>query len=195
MENPQLIELQGGAETTRVSLDPPTQSLLYTVSILNGSIMQVFSLDAATMTPVPDCGAFSPTAFQLTPATRETTLPPTVPTPTDLVVTVTDANTALTIADLPLVALAMNEHDFCPEGPLPPVRPALGLTQVSPGTLNLVFASEVDVTYEILFAPSLGADFDSIESIPGTGANINHSLNVPSVGEGYYQLSATRNAD
>jgi hypothetical protein len=195
LENPQLIELQGGAETTRVSFDPPTQSLLYAVSLLNGGIMQVFSLDAATLTPVPDCGLFSPTTFQLTPAARETALPPTVPTPGNLTITTTDANTTLTPTDLPLVALTINEFNFCPDGPQPPVRPVLGLTQASPGTLSLVFNSEADVTYEILFAPSLGANFEPIETIPGTGATINHSLNVPTGGEGYYQLSATRNPD
>jgi hypothetical protein len=195
LENPQLIGLQGGAETTRISLDPSTQSLLYTVSILNGGMMQVFSMDAATMTPARDCGLFTPTEFQLTPATRETTLPPTVPTPVNLAITATDANTALTPTELPLVALAMNEFNFCPEGPQPPIRPTLGLAQASPGTLNLVFASETDVTYEILFAPSLGADFEPIHSLPGTGATISHPLNVPTVGEGYYQLRATRNAN
>jgi hypothetical protein len=195
LENAQLIGMEGGTETTRISLDPPTQSLLYTVSALNGGIMKVFSFDAATLTPVPDCGGFSPTTFQLTPATRETVSPPTVPTPGNLTITATDANTTLAPTDLPLVALTINEFNFCPDGPQPPVRPVLGLTQTSPGTLNLVFDSEADVTYEILFAPSLDADFEPIESIPGTGATINHSLNLPTVGEGYYQLSTTRNAD
>jgi hypothetical protein len=195
LENPQLIGLQGGAETTRISLDPPTQSLLYTVSILNGGIMQVFSMDAATMTPARDCELFTPTAFQLTPAAREAILPPTIPTPVNLAITATDANTVLTPDDLPLVALAMNDYNFCPEGPLPPIPPVLELVPVSPTTLNLVFNSEADVTYEVLFVPSLGTDFEPIGTIPGTGATINHSLDVPTGGEGYYQLSATRNPD
>ncbi|MCW5553657.1 MAG: hypothetical protein KIS67_16050 [Verrucomicrobiae bacterium] len=194
LENPQLIGLQGGAETTRISLDPATQSLLYTVSIVNGGIMQVFSMDTAIMTPARDCELFTPTAFQLTPATREAILPPTVPTPLNLAITATDANTTLTAADLPLVALAMYEWDFCPEGPLPPVRPVLQLSQGSPGSLNLVFNSEIGVTYEILFAPSLDANFEPIESLPGTGGPITHSLNIPADGAGYYQVSASRDA-
>lgn len=195
LENPQLIAYQGSVETTRVSLDAATQSLLYTASSGNGSVISVVSMDAATMTPARDCGLFTPTTFQLTTATRETTAPPPGPTPVNLAITATDANTALTPTDLPLVPLAINEFNFCPEGPQPPIRPALGLVQVSPGTLNLVFASETDVTYEVLFAPALGADFEPVESLPGTGATISHPLNVPAVGEGYYQLRATRNAN
>lgn len=194
LENPQLVAYQGSVETTRVSLDAGTQSLLYTVSSGNGSVISVVSMDAATMTPARDCGLFTPTAFQLTPATRETIPPPTVPTPLNLAITATDANTTLSPTDLPLVALAINEFNFCPEGPLPPVRPALQLSQGSPGSLNLVFNSELGVTYEIQFAPSLSADFEAIESLPGTGNTITHSLNVPADGEGYYQLSASRDA-
>lgn len=197
LEIPQLIGYQGSVETTRVSLDAGTQSLLYTVSSGNGSVISVVSMDAATMTPARDCGLFVPTAFQLTPATREAIPPPTVPTPVNLAITATDANTTLTPTDLPLVALAINEFNFCPEGPPAPVRPTLSLTaDPNTGTLNLSFPSETNVTYEVLIAGSLDEDFDVIASLPGTGDELSHQLLIDGdSGQGFYRVRAVSNTD
>jgi hypothetical protein len=59
-------------------------------------------------------------------------------------------------------------------------------------TLQLAFPSELGLTVEILFTPSLNQDFTVIESLAGSGEELTYSAPLDPAGEGYYRVRVLR---
>lgn len=122
-ENPELRNIHASVETTRVSYDAASDSLLYTSTDGNGRWISAASLDAATLEPGGSCQPFmppEPVDFTHTPATREsvpfTDLPP-IEEPT---LTFAEAGTVLSPTDFSLAPLTFSVMDGCLAG-VPPV--------------------------------------------------------------------------
>ncbi len=118
-ENPELLTIHASVETTRVSYDAATASLLYTSTMGNGRIFSAASLDAATLEPGGFCEPptpIEPVNFTHTPASRESVVVTGIPPFEDSPITSEDAGTAFGPTDFSLAPLTFSVADGCVVG-------------------------------------------------------------------------------
>lgn len=74
-----------------------------------------------------------------------------------------------------------------------PKRPHLSLAHLAGAAenLELSFASERDVRYEILFSPSLDGPFQVIATLPGSGGDLTHAMEMPRPEGGWFTVKAS----
>lgn len=87
---------------------------------------------------------------------------------------------------LKMQPFTLQVQDLCLRATSAIKPPAIEIRLKPSGDLKLLLETELGITYDVLYTPSLAKAFEIVATLAGNGSTTEHIITAPRVGEGYY---------